>query len=271
MFSERLSQFIDSIGKTPTSFEQIIGVSKGAILKAIRNKGTVGVETLEKIITNYPDLNVEWLITGHGSMLKDGVTQALRSMSANKHQPLPPAADPAVEYVAIRDQTIVGLVNTTAAVNWDGLFNNNEDDLIESIFYLPPSLLPNERNHLAFPVIGDGMEPTLPAKSIIIAELIKPDNYPAVGNNNIYLIITKDALLFRRVTNQLKEKGTLLLRSDNPEYASSEIRENQIASIWKAKSLFSSQFINESKTLHSHYRDLEERVALLEKKNVSGN
>lgn len=269
MFSERLSQFISSIDKTPTSFEQIIGVSKGAILKAIRNKGTVGVEILEKMVTNYPDLNLEWLITGNGTMLKDGVTKALRSMLVNNHRTTPIAADPEVEYISVRGQTVIGLVNLSIAVNWSGIFDNNEHEIIESVFYLPPSLLPNGRDYLAFPVSGNSMEPTIPSNSIVIAELVKPDDYSTVGNNHIYLIITRDAFLFRRVTNHLKEKGTLHLRSDNPEYASSDIHESQIASIWKTKSLFSSKFINETKNLHSNYRDLEERVAQLEKKKTS--
>ncbi|GAB2798583.1 hypothetical protein GCM10027275_50160 [Rhabdobacter roseus] len=70
MFSERLKLFIDYTGRSINSFEISIGVSKGAIFKPIANKKTIGVEMLDKIISKYPELNIEWLISGQGEMLK---------------------------------------------------------------------------------------------------------------------------------------------------------------------------------------------------------
>lgn len=71
MFSERLRQFIEHTGKSITSFEASIDVSKGAIAKPIKNKKSVGAEVLDKILSNYPDLNLEWLVSGFGEMLKN--------------------------------------------------------------------------------------------------------------------------------------------------------------------------------------------------------
>jgi phage repressor protein C with HTH and peptisase S24 domain len=79
MFSTRLEEFLRHINETATSFEPIIGVSKGAIYKPIRNKKTVGVEVLEKIVSKYPSLNLEWLITGNGEMLKPGTISSSKN------------------------------------------------------------------------------------------------------------------------------------------------------------------------------------------------
>lgn len=72
MFSNRLKAFIDHLGTSITAFEGKIGVSKGALAKPIKNGKTVGVEVLEKIFNEYPNVNLEWLIAGAGAMLKDG-------------------------------------------------------------------------------------------------------------------------------------------------------------------------------------------------------
>lgn len=71
MFSNRLKAFIDHLGTSITAFEARIGVSKGALAKPIKNGKTVGVEVLEKIFNEYPDVNLEWLVAGEGAMLKD--------------------------------------------------------------------------------------------------------------------------------------------------------------------------------------------------------
>ena len=71
MFSNRLKAFIDHLCTSITAFEARIGVSKGALAKPIKNGKTVGVEVLEKIFNEYPDVNLEWLVAGEGAMLKD--------------------------------------------------------------------------------------------------------------------------------------------------------------------------------------------------------
>jgi transcriptional regulator with XRE-family HTH domain len=83
MFSERLKQLIEYLGISITSFEASIGVSKGAIAKPIRNKKTVGVEVLEKILTKYSNVNLEWLVCGVDSMLKDSQSNIERIASEN--------------------------------------------------------------------------------------------------------------------------------------------------------------------------------------------
>lgn len=71
MFAARLKALIDHFGTSITAFEARIGVSKGALAKPIKNGKTVGVEVLEKIFNEYPDVNLEWLIAGAGGMLKE--------------------------------------------------------------------------------------------------------------------------------------------------------------------------------------------------------
>jgi predicted transcriptional regulator len=50
-----------------------IGYSQGAYTSAKERKGEIGSNTLEEIKLSFPEINLDWLITGKGSMLLDAV------------------------------------------------------------------------------------------------------------------------------------------------------------------------------------------------------
>lgn len=53
-----------------TQFEKALNVSVGTIRKAIKKEAQVGSDIAGKIVTFYPDINGNWLLTGEGEMLK---------------------------------------------------------------------------------------------------------------------------------------------------------------------------------------------------------
>jgi hypothetical protein len=61
---ERILQIIEDKGINKRKFYLETGVSNGVLDK----KGTYSLDTIEKIITTYPDINIEWLLTGNGYM-----------------------------------------------------------------------------------------------------------------------------------------------------------------------------------------------------------
>lgn len=69
---KRLKQFIDykgfneaRKGKSLRNFYEQIGVANNSIVEG-RN---IGVNILEKIVDKYPELNMDWVVTGRGEML----------------------------------------------------------------------------------------------------------------------------------------------------------------------------------------------------------
>lgn len=66
----RIKQYIDYKGLTISSFERVVGMSNGSFASQLKNNKTIGVDKLENILTNFPDINTEWLLTGNGPMLK---------------------------------------------------------------------------------------------------------------------------------------------------------------------------------------------------------
>lgn len=68
---ERIYQLIDYKKDSVYKISKEIGVSNGYFSKTKAKNGSVGGDIIEKIVNYYTDVNVEWLITGEGPMLKE--------------------------------------------------------------------------------------------------------------------------------------------------------------------------------------------------------
>ena len=67
--THRLQQFLTHKNITVYAFEIRIGAGKNVIQRAIKNGTSFNVKMLELAGAKYPELNMHWLVTGHGSML----------------------------------------------------------------------------------------------------------------------------------------------------------------------------------------------------------
>ena len=64
---ERLTEFVESLGISKSEFGRQIGVSN-AFISSIRK--SIQQDKIQSIASKYPNLNIEWLLTGEGEMLK---------------------------------------------------------------------------------------------------------------------------------------------------------------------------------------------------------
>lgn len=63
---ERLIQFLRYNSLSQRQFEKQVGLGNGYVTNM---RGTIGGDKLYRISVEYPQLNVEWLLTGEGEML----------------------------------------------------------------------------------------------------------------------------------------------------------------------------------------------------------
>ena len=64
---ERIKQYLELKGISKYQFYKEMGFANGFLDK----DGSIGSDKCEKIIYHYKDLNIEWLITGIGTMIND--------------------------------------------------------------------------------------------------------------------------------------------------------------------------------------------------------
>lgn len=80
----RLKEYIDYKGISTSRFEKSIGMSNASFGKSLKNQGTIGADKLEIILNVYPDLDLYWLVTGKGQMIKQYSNQALHGILTEK-------------------------------------------------------------------------------------------------------------------------------------------------------------------------------------------
>ena len=91
---DRLMQFIKRAGLSARQFDISIGASNGYTLRMSKNRASIGSDVIETILRTYPDLNVVWLLTGDGSMLKSQMDEEILDF-----ENLPPAKQREVERI----------------------------------------------------------------------------------------------------------------------------------------------------------------------------
>ncbi len=67
---DRLIQYIKYAGLSARQFDLSIGAGNGYTLRMQKNKASIGSDVIENILRTYPQLNLVWLMTGEGEMLK---------------------------------------------------------------------------------------------------------------------------------------------------------------------------------------------------------
>lgn len=80
MILERLKEYIDKKGITIAAFERSIGMSNASFGKSLKNGKAIGTDKLENILRMYQDINLIWLLTGQGEMLREEVIQPSPSL-----------------------------------------------------------------------------------------------------------------------------------------------------------------------------------------------
>ncbi len=200
-------------------FALTIGIHPQCISDICRNKREVNNDIIEKAV-QYFNLNPVYLFTGKGSFLLG------QPSIEEKYNPILTVVtdennNERIVYVPVDAQAGYG------------------NQLHDSVFIknLPTFSLPGSQfqssTHRCFDVTGDSMEPTLYTGDKIICSFVDPDNWlTGVRNNYVYVLITKSSVVVKRVANNLKKNGTLLLISDNNFYAPYELELKDLLEVW---------------------------------------
>ena len=64
----RIIELVSELNLSARQFDISIGTANGYILRMKKNNASVGSDVIERIIKEYPQVNLVWLITGKGDM-----------------------------------------------------------------------------------------------------------------------------------------------------------------------------------------------------------
>ncbi len=78
--NKRLEQFLGAENITQTQFAETLGVAKASVSHILAGRNKPGFEFIESLARKYPNLNLEWLISGRGRMYKDSPDASLISL-----------------------------------------------------------------------------------------------------------------------------------------------------------------------------------------------
>jgi len=97
------------------------------------------------------------------------------------------------------------------------------------VFTMPH--LPQDRKYRMFPTVGDSMYP-IPENALVVGRYV--DDWNSIKDETPCLVITKDeGIVFKLVTNKIKNHRTLHLASLNSLYKPYEVPVENIIEIWQ--------------------------------------
>lgn len=73
--NRRLLLFLQAQSITQSQFADTLSVARGSVSHILSGRNKPGYEFLESLALHYPSLNMDWLLTGKGSMYKDSAAE----------------------------------------------------------------------------------------------------------------------------------------------------------------------------------------------------
>jgi phage repressor protein C with HTH and peptisase S24 domain len=286
--SERLLQVIDFLGSNPNDFAKRLGYERSqAIYDMLKGKSKPSFDFFEKLLSSeYSELlDLEWLVTGKGEMLKSGTKPGLEgeellikttndSTNDSKKKELLVEIrvdEPAVRYLRQNTREVI-MLTQEAAASISGIISGQQHPEEASRVLLPATLLGQNGQYYGFKVRNDSMHPTLYDGDWVIGRYIEPSEWTLVVSERIYILSTReDGVKIKRIRNRLAQRGILRCRSDNKKYPPFEVTETDIVSLFEVKCRLSFSFPNEPALIQERMARLEDRMDDLEHKKSPEN
>jgi phage repressor protein C with HTH and peptisase S24 domain len=198
---DRLVKYQKSLGIGQGKFEKETGLGNGFISKI---KKDISTSSLDKIRIVHPELNIDWLLTGTGNMLKTENGSSEPKPSIQKGRPY---------------------FNVDFELGFDMMVNDQTRNPEYLIDY-PPY---NDKATCYCNVTGNSMSPTIEGGDIIALKEI--EDFSILLNDKIYAIVTTNDL---RTVKRIEDKGeVIVLKPDNKEYTPQTIPRNKLSKVYQ--------------------------------------
>ena len=196
-FIERLQYYMDERGINDNQMTIAAGLSVGLLGKLKKNGKGMSSVNIEKILSTYPDLSAEWLLTGKGEMEKGDVEGKNTSVPMAHHATKPGEGIPLIPIDAMAG----ALTSEQTVLEY------------ECERYVVPVF---KGADFLIPVKGSSMYPKYSSGDIVACQRV-PMSDLFFQWNKVYVIDTKQGALIKRIKPG-SDKEHILIVSDNEKY-----------------------------------------------------
>ena len=210
---ERILTFIESEGIKKNAFFQETGI-QASNFKGKNIISQPGSDMLVKILSIYPRLSAEWLLTGRGNMLS-----SYDSDNAAKQTPEPVAK-------RVNDGENQGI----PLLPLDAMAGAFTDDISVMAYECERYIVPAFKGaDFLIPVKGDSMLPTYKSGDLVACQRVPLDDIFFQWNKT-YVLDTVQGALIKRIRRGSDSEHVLIV-SDNPAYEPFELSLKQFHGI----------------------------------------
>lgn len=186
---ERLYQIFDFKGDSVYKISKEIDVSNGYFAKTRAKQGNIGSDIIEKIVSYYTDINVEWLITGKGEMLKTKSEENNNKKNVVKNV-VRNVVEPKVQKITTNEESSYNIISLPS--------NRKTKDAVYPIQEIP--LYDLEATAGLKELFSGGKSATQVLDTIKIPHLPKCDGAISITGDSMYpLLKSGDMVLYKEV------------------------------------------------------------------------
>lgn len=215
---ERLYQLFDYKGDSVYKISKEIGVSNGYFSKTRAKQGSVGSDIIEKIVSYYTDLSLDWLLTGNGTMLKEEEANTISAPDG------------------VGDGVPTGYYypDVSASAGLDISLSNYEK---EKIAITIPGW---ERGIDFINVYGDSMHPRFSSGEVIGIKMIE---FQYLNYGYPYVIVFNNGDVYIKYVKKGRDEHHLTLVSENTFYEPKEFHISLIKTFYSIKGVIKKEMM----------------------------
>jgi hypothetical protein len=207
--------------KSKSDIASQLGTYNHVVNSILKGKRNITLDQMNKLIDIY-GVNANFLFGGSNQMF-DGYE--------DMHIPL--------TQKIFEGQKNITLVNAHAmAGNSMGAQNSDYDDENQEKVELQKFSIPGLEGDLtAIEISGDSMLPNITNGDIVICEKVESGPTGSIKDNSVYVVVTGDSVVAKRVQNIKHENQTVGLRliSDNQIYPPYEVEIQEVLALYRVK------------------------------------
>lgn len=226
--TSRLKAYLAQKGMNAKDFERITGLGNGT---AARLSEATRETTYDRISNSGIDLNIDWLRTGEGEMLKSDCTKSERNVRQVGRPFTASGLDEGVFQVRFFQVTPTATFQEFCA---------GASEYPEFMPLIPPPDETIDDSSCVFEICGNSMSPQIPDGARVLCSEVPASRWHRLSEGVIVIAYADSFVIKRIVKNRLDSENYILLCSDNPDFPGSfAVQRSDIRCIFEARQVLS--------------------------------